>query len=129
MNIFFPGNPLHIKNVSSARPLKISFPSARILKMSFSFFKDSQNFFFPGECFSFIISWRMPLKIFFFLESASQNYFFPEKLFFPGEGPPKYFFSRFPPVKFYIQVSFLHKHIFSFHQKQMALKNQNFTSI
>ncbi len=51
------------------------------------------NFFFPGNPFRIkILSSARPLKIYFFLESASQN------LFFPGEGPLKFFLSRFPPA-------------------------------
>ncbi len=38
---------------------------------------------------TYIYSWRRASEIYFFLESASQN------LFFPGEGPPKFFFLNF----------------------------------
>ena len=31
--------------------------------------------FFPGECFSKFICWRVPLKIYFFLKKGLQNYF------------------------------------------------------
>ncbi len=42
-----------------------------------SVYEFSQNLFFPGQGLSkFNFSWRMPLKIYFFLESASQNLFF-----------------------------------------------------
>ncbi len=53
--------------------------------------KSKMDLFFPLECLLRIIfSWRKPLEIF----SWGRPF---EIYFFPGEGPPRYFFSQFPP--------------------------------
>ena len=46
------------------------------------------NFFFLESASQIFFSWKVPLKIYFFLESASQN------LFFPREYLSKFIFSR-----------------------------------
>ncbi len=50
------------------------------------------NLFFLGNPFRIKIFFLRKASQNFFLESTSQNFFF------PGEGPPKLFFSRFPPA-------------------------------
>ncbi len=55
------------------------------------------DLFFPEEgLLRFIFSWGRPLDIYFFLGKAFQD------LFFPGEGPPRFFFfsiSSGPPPR------------------------------
>ncbi len=59
----------------------------KIFEMNFS-----QRNPFPWQGFSKFISWRVPLKIYFF-----PSWTVPLNIFFPGEGPPKFFLDFLCP--------------------------------
>ncbi len=67
MNLFFTGNPFRKKNFLCKASQNLFFPAEGSAK--FFSQRTASKFFFPGDCLSeFIFSWRVPLRIYFFLD-------------------------------------------------------------